>query len=278
MKSNTSGTLIAEMLMTRSGGYHGVFLIVEGPDDSRFWQPRVRIKHEAIIVANGIHNLQGCMKSLDNRLLGSVCAIADTDFCNFMPEDKFSECADVYFYDEGFLETFILNTAALRKVISVHADPVRVEAFQRNNKPHTIYSHLRLIASKFGRLRILNERNSWGACFDKIFTPHKYVKIETWELNEHQLMTDYATKVGHPVSEIQSACASISIPGSMQLVHGHDSLKILSIGLQCVLGSSNIGHKALFKDLILAFETESLKNKKLISKLRNWAKTRPLLI
>lgn len=263
--------------MIRAGGWRGVFLIVEGSDDERFWRPRVRVEPEAIVIAEGVRNLQDCTRSMPATLAGAVCAVADSDFRSFTPIDPFAGCADVYYYDEGFLETFILNTVALRKVLAVHADAARLTAFRQANRPHTVHSQLRLMASVFGRLRVLNEINAWGVCFERAFTPYRYVDEATWRLDEPRLFADYAAATGSSVAAVQAACAGIGRLGQIKLVHGHDSLKILAIGLRRVLGSSNAGPKALFADLCLAFETESFRHKKLISDLKTWAGARALI-
>jgi hypothetical protein len=277
LSSKTAGTLVAEMMMVRAGGWRGPFLMIEGPDDERFWRPRVRLGPEAIVISEGVRNLQDCMRGLPAPLVGHVCAVADTDFRAFLAVDPFAGCAHVFFYDEGFLETFVLNSVALRKVLAVRADAARMQAFLAASGAPTIHTHLRRIAAVFGRLRVVNERHAAGQCFERQFTPYRYVDEATWQVDGPRLFTDFAGATGRTTADVQAECDSIGRLGQLQLVHGHDALKILAIGLRRAIGSSNTGPKALIADLCLAFEGESLRHKSLAGRLKAWAGHRPLL-
>lgn len=277
LSSKTAGTVVAEMMMVQAGGWRGPFLMIEGPDDERFWRPRVRLGPEAIVISEGVRNLQDCMRGLPATLAGHVCAIADTDFRAFLTADPFAGCVHVFFYDEGFLETFVLNSVALRKLLAVRADTQRVRAFLATSGAPTIYMHLRRIATIFGRLRVVNEQHAAGQCFDRKFTPYRYVDEATWQVDSPRLFADFAGATGRTAADIQAECDSIGRLGQLQLVHGHDALKILSIGLRRAIGSVNTGPKTLIADLCLAFEGESLRHKSLAGRLKAWAGDRPLL-
>lgn len=275
--SKTAGTLVAEMMMIRAGGWRGPFLVIEGPDDERFWRPRVSLDQEAIVISEGVRNLQDCMRGLPNSLVGHVCAVADADFRSFLTADPFAGCAHVFFYDEGFLETFVLNSVALRKLLAVRADAARMQRFLAASGAPTIYMHLRRVASIFGRLRVINERHEAGLCFERNFTPYRYVDEVTWQVDSQRIVADFAGAMDRTVADVQAEFDSIGRLGQLQLVHGHDALKILAIGLRRPIGSSNTGTRALIADLCLAFEGESLRHKALAGRLKAWAGHRRLL-
>lgn len=274
----TAGTLVAEMMMVRAGGWRGPFLMIEGPDDERFWRPRVKLNPEAIVISEGVLNLMDCMRGLPAPLSGHVCAVADTDFRPFLTADPFAGCRDVFFYDEGFLETFVLNSVALRKLLAIHADPARIRAFLAASGAPTIYTHLRRVATVFGRLRVVNQRNAAGQCFERKFSPYRYVDEATWEVDSPRLVADFAAATGRHAADVQAECDGIGRLGELHLVHGHDALKILAIGLRRPIGSSNAGPRALIAELCLAFEGESLRHKSLARRLFEWAGHRPLLL
>jgi len=277
LSSKTAGTLVAEMIMVRAGGWRGPFLLIEGPDDERFWRPRVRLRPEAIVISEGVRNLQDCMRGLPATLAGDVCAVADTDFRAFLPADPFGGCSHVFFYDEGFLETFVINSVALRKLLAVRGDAARIRTFLAASGTPTIHMHLRQVASVFGRLRVVNERHAMGQCFDRQFTPYRYVDEATWQVDFPRIVADFASAIGRSAADVQAECDSIGRIGQLRLVHGHDALKILAIGLRRAIGSSNVGPRGLIADLCLAFEGESLRHKALTAGLKAWAGTRPLL-
>jgi hypothetical protein len=278
LSSKTADTLVAEMMMVRAGGWRGPFLVIEGPDDQKFWQARVRLGPEALVISEGAHNLRGCMRGLPPTLAGNVCAIADTDFRAFLATDPFASCTDVFFYDEGFLETFVLNSVALRKLLGTRADPARMRAFLAASGAQSVYVHLRRVASVFGRLRVVNERHAYGASFDqKGFTPYRYVDKTTWLLDIPRLFADFANRTGRTAIDLQAECDSISAIAGLRLVHGHDVLKVLAIGLGQAIGSYNTSPEALLADLCLAFEEESLRRKPLAGRLKAWAGKRALL-
>lgn len=277
LNSKTGGTIQAEMLMVRAGGWPGVFVVVEGPDDEGFWRTHLKISPAAIIIAEGVANLQDCMRSLPAPLTGTVCAVADQDFCYYLPADPFTGCIDVFFYDEGFLETFLLNTSAFGKLLGVHASNARLNAFLSFVKPRTLYAYLRNMVSIFGQLRVLNRIHGWGLCFEKKFSVYKYIDKENWALDEARLIADVANEVGWTESTLQIACDRVGMRGSLRLVHGHDVLKALTIGLRKRLGMANVGQNRLFSDLMLAFESSNLPRKQLVRQLQTWAGTRKLL-
>lgn len=277
LSSKTAGTLVAEMMMVRAGGWRGPFLMIEGPDDERFWRPRLRLGPEAIVTSEGVRNLTDCMRGLPAPLAGHVCAVADSDFRAFLAADPFVGCAHVFFYDEGFLETFVLNSVALRKLLAVRADAARTQAFLAASGAPTVHMHLRRVASVFGRLRVVNERRAAGQCFERQFTPYRYVDETTWRVDSPRLVSDFAAATGRTTADVQAECDSIGRLGQLQLVHGHDALKILAIGLRRAIGSSKTSPKALISDLCLAFEGESLRHKSLARRLIAWAGHRPFL-
>ncbi len=263
--------------MVRAGGWAGVFVVVEGPEDEGFWRAHLRVGAEAIVVSEGVRNLQDCMRALPQALDGTVCAIADQDFRSFLPADPFTGCQAVFFYDEGFLETFLLNTPAFRKLLGLRAEGARLAAFLATFRPHTVYSRLRHVGSVFGRLRILNELHRWGLCFEKIYSVFKYVDSKTWQLDEVRLYGDIATSIGWSTEALESCCDRIGKRGELRLVHGHDALRILAIGLRESLGSMNVGARTLCAELRLAFESASLERKRLTLELKAWAGQRTLI-
>lgn len=277
LNSKTAGTIHAEMMMVRAGGWSGVFVVVEGPDDEGYWRTHLKVNPEAIVIAEGVINLRDCMRALPPPLVGSVCAIADQDFRHYLPVDPFNGCVDVFFYDEGFLETFLLNTSAFQKLLGVHAEHTKLIAFLAAVKHHTVYAHLRDIASVFGRLRVLNEIHKWGICFERKFTVYKYVDETSWVLDERRLITDVALATGLTPVMLKSACDVIGMRGSLRLVHGHDALKVLAIGLKKRLGCARTSQDRLLSDLKLAFDSSCLPRKRLARQLRTWAGTRRLL-
>lgn len=277
LNSKTGGTIAAEMLMIKASGWAGPFVLLEGIDDVRFWRAHLVIRSEAIVDAQGVRNLQQCMRSLPASLVGEVCAIADTDFRQLIPNDHFVGCTDTFFYDEGFLETFLLNSTALRKIVEAHADSARLTAFLAKAAPHTVFSRLRHIGSVYARIRVLNEIYTWGISIERDFSPHKYVDEHDWQIDEQRLLHDLAQKIGWTAADLSSRCESVGTKGTLILLHGHDALKILSIGLNKRLGQARVGSDRVMSDLRLAFESVSFRHKRLYKQLRQWSNGRPLL-
>lgn len=265
------------MMMVRTGGWSGIFVVVEGPDDEGYWRAHLKVNLEAIVIAEGVANLRDCMRALPPSLAGSVCAIADQDFRHYLPVDPFNGCADVFFYDEGFLETFILNTPAFRKLLGVYAESAKLINFLADKNPRTVYAHLRDIVSVFGQLRVLNEIHKWGLCFEKKFTVFRYVDETSWGLDENRLLADVALVTGMAPATLKLACEGIGTRGSLRLAHGHDTLKTLAIGLKKRLGCARVGQDRLLSDLKLAFDSSCLPRKRLARDLLKWAGTRKLL-
>lgn len=275
--SKTPGILIAEIRMLRTAGYNGIFTVLEGPDDFKFWKGHLKIPREALVQAEGVINLRGCMQNLPASVSAQVCAIADKDFTQYLSVNPFAGCVNTFFYDEGFLETFLVNSPALAKILAHHGVPQKIVQFQHSNGFGTVYSYARRVANSFAKLRIINDRNGFGVCFKKKFVPYKYLCSTSWNFNEQALFNDFASHVGWSIQQLANELAKFSSNATVQLVHGHDLMKILVIGLKKPIGDASIGEDSLAEDLMLAFHDFALRHKVLTKNLRSWAGNRLLM-
>ena len=102
-----------------------------------------------------------------------------------------------------------------------------------------------------------------------------YNEVDSGAAGGH--LCNRATAIGWSSSRLNSELAVFSSYSTLQLVHGHDLIKIFSIGLKRPIGNSNVGEDTLAENLMLAFGEINFKYKKLIKDLRLWAGSRVLL-
>jgi hypothetical protein len=263
--------------MGRTAAPHKKQMVVEGSSDFGFWQTHARKRSWEIVDAQGVANLTECMKSLPAALKGHACAVADEDFRRYLPIDPFSETGDVFFYDEGFFETLLINSRALRKVLTMYGDPAKILAFEAKHAC-TVLTYLRDLCEPISKLRILSVIHDWRIPFEKQFSLYKYLNERTWTVDIEALHIDIAQRISKPKQSIEDEASTLKKLGAYSLVHGHDATKAIAIGLRCVLGTCGaMSHTKVEQFLQLAYEAETLRMKKITSQICRWAAPTPLL-
>ncbi len=232
--SKTPGTLTAEIEMLKTT-HRGGFLVVEGDDDSIFWRPRTHKELCEIIIAGGKPNVIGVAAELDRKSDNSTIGCYDADFEIIsgkpVPSPRLART------DIHDLELMLLTSGLLDRVLIEICDYNKVKAYERATGLD-ITSHTLKKSVEFGLLRYINEALGLNVSFDS-FSPYKYIDHTAWSLDIDKLRDDFCTASGLSRQQLQGHLDStVPHPDPLHLSQGHDTLKILAIGLKSVLGGN----------------------------------------
>lgn len=266
-----AGDIEAEIIMSRQV-HKGSFLLVEGPDDSKFWRSRVCDRSCELVQADGKENVLRAIQRLDSRRFAGALGLIDDD-CDGL-EGCCYPSANLIATDARDMECLLLRSSALERVLSELGDQNKIKRFQDN---HGLSVQERLLENglAFGRLRWLSKRHGLGFKFDKL-KPDQFIDRILWQVNYSGLIEAAALHVElTDLSEIHDLLDALPTADPWYVCQGHDLVKILKIGLQTVLGNlkPSYGEDSLAKDLRLAFHAAELATTQLYADIRGWEQT-----
>jgi len=262
------GVIVAEVKMERQVNDCSV-LIVEGPDDARFWGPRTHSAC-AMVDGEGKPNVVAAVRRLDEDVVG-VLGIVDEDYdCLIGASLGSSNLVAVSPHD---LECFLLcHTSALDSVLAEFGTRTKIASFQARESTD-IRTALLYRARVFGQIR-------WAhACGLNIRSQEiripRFLDAETWQVDRPGLI--HAAVAGLK-DELERCIGRLPNVQPWRLVQGHDVLAILRIGLQNVLGDlpSSVGVSDIARVLRAAGRLEGTT---LLDEIRRWeGANRPYLV
>src|SRR5882724_8334462 len=163
--SKGPGEIVAETLMSRQADSRAAMIVLEGPDDSRFWRGRGLHVGCDVIIGSGKSSVIGAIGLLSARKIRGVLGVADDDFDTL--EGTRSGIAGLLYYDCSDLEMMLLRSQALDRVIAELADPVRVQTIE-STEGKSVRDALIERALPFGSLRWAALRSGWSIDFRRL--------------------------------------------------------------------------------------------------------------
>src|SRR5713226_852276 len=109
--------------------YYLSFLIVEGETDRKLYETYIDTNKCEITVAVGRDNVKEVLLLLEKDTFPGVLAIVDADFD--MLEEKFPATQNLLFTDTHDLETMIIKSSALEKVLSEFGSTDKIATFKQ---------------------------------------------------------------------------------------------------------------------------------------------------
>lgn len=227
-----AGIIENEVIMHRRV-HPGSFLILEGPDDQKFWRPRVTSQECELVVGDGKPNVEGAITRLDTRDFSGALGLVDADFDRL--QGRILPSPNLLATDAHDLECVLLRSAALDQVLAEYGDPAKIRRFE-DTHDSGVRDALLARGLVFGRLRWLALRRGWNPPFDRL-TPERFTDRDTWEVDRDGLHAA-AVKAGvlQSTDTIQAAIAALPDADPWSICRGHDLIGLLRIGLQHVLG------------------------------------------
>jgi len=266
---------IANQVRMAAGYHKGAFLLVEGDTDARVIEGFTDNSTCMIIVG---HNKDNVLQAVDLLLKTGppgIVAIIDSDFWSLNGTVPHRDC--IFVTDSHDIETMMLQTSALEKVLRELASKPKMTRFQKTNNK-TIREMLVDIGLPIGLARWISEKHSLALKFKEMdFTLFVHAKLFVVSLS--QLANTIVGNTTNPsISAIDlhskiSQAQKNNLPDVWHICSGHDLMKILSIALQSAIGSRKpheVTTQALERHFRLAYEYEFFRMSKLWKSLRNW--------
>lgn len=260
-------------LLRTQSKYTGSFVIAEGDTDARVWKNLINSTNCRVEIAHNKDNVVKVLNILEKDNFAGVLAIVDADF--WILEGTVNSNPNLLFTDTHDLETMLLKSPALEKVLSEHGSEQKVKDFGKDIRQTLLES-----AKVIGYLRWASLKFNYALKFEGLAFS-KFVDDKTLALNESKLMEtvkNNSQKQGLDEQEIRAKMDSLKTDAQdmWYVCCGHDMICILSIALCKALGSFNskeLGANVLEKDLRLAYESAHFRETKLYIAIQTWEQT-----
>jgi Protein of unknown function (DUF4435) len=264
------GEVVAEAIMTRMG-FAGTLLIVEGPDDSRFF--RARIDNDAcdLIIAGGKLAVVGGIDRLDAQHFRGALGVCDDDCASLDGHRPASPNLIVTEWRD--LDTLLVRSPALERVLAEYGDTDAIQKFEGTRG--SVRDNLTRLALPYGRLRWLSTREHLGIDFEKL-KPVRFINPD-WSLKADDLMTVAADQLKVAPKDLEARVTALPAVDPWLACQGHDLLAILALGLGKggALGSRNPGRDHIASMLRASLDSAHWVTSHLANEIRRWEGANP---
>ena len=273
LRGNKSpGTLVAEIKMLRMS-HDGAFLLVEGKDDVRFWNPRRHANCE-LVDGEGKPNVIGAIRRVDAARFAGALGIVDDD-CDILTGARF-ETGNLLYTDAHDLECLLCRSSALDRVLAEHGDSEKIRRFEKAGVD--VRNALLERALVLGRLRLA--AHLARPAIDLGIKVRQLMNQNTWavEANDEALIRRAVPDSPQDALAITNRLAQLPEADPWYVARGHDMVEILRIGLRRVLGNlpAHIGTADIARLLRAGMTPEDLRQTGLWADLSAWqAANRP---
>jgi hypothetical protein len=260
-------------LLRTQSQYTGSFLIAEGDTDARVWKNLVNSTKCRVENAQNKDNAVKVLNILEQDNFAGVLAVVDADFDILEGSLPFSQ--NLLFTDTHDLETMLLKSPALEKVLLEHGSEAKINNFAKDIRQTLLES-----AEVIGYLRWASLKFNYCLKFEGLAF-NKFVDDKTLALNESQFIQtvkNNSQKPGLDEPEIRANMDSLKTDTQdmWYICCGHDMIAILSIALCKALGTCNskeVEPNVLEKYLRLAYESAHFRQTKLYIAIQTWEQT-----
>ena len=260
-------------LLRTQSQYRGSFLIVEGDTDARLWKNLVDSTKCRVENAYNKKNAVTVLNILEQGNFAGVLAVVDADFD--ILEGSVSLSQNLLFTDTHDLETMLLKSPALDKVLLEHGSEDKIKGFAKDIRQTLLES-----AKVIGYLRWASLKFDYCLKFERLAF-NKFVDDRTLALNESKLLQTVKNNSQKPrLDEPEIRANMDSLKTDTQdmwyICCGHDMISILSIALCKALGSCNskqVDPNVLEINLRLAYESAHFRLTKLYIAIQTWEQT-----
>lgn len=260
-------------LLRTQSQYTGSFLIAEGDTDARVWKNLVNSTKCRVEIAHNKDNAVKVLNILEKDNFSGVLAVVDADFD--ILEDTVTFSPNLLLTDTHDLETMLLKSPALEKVLLEHGSEAKINNFAKDIRQSLLES-----AKIIGYLRWASLKFNYCLKFEGLAF-NKFVDDKTLAINESKLIQtvkNNSQKPGLDEPEIRANIDSLKTD-TQDMWHvccGHDMISILSIALCKALGSCNskeVEPNVLEKYLRVAYESAHFRETKLYRSIQTWQQT-----
>jgi Protein of unknown function (DUF4435) len=274
-----------EIKMLRST-FSGTFLLVEGNSDDTFYKNLVDRSTCRLRVTGGKQRAIDILQILNNETspngskFAGILAIIDADFDRLEPSPH--QSPNLLRTDTHDLETMILKSPALDKLLAIYCSDDKLKEFRRDVRTTLLEAGMSI-----GYFLWLSNSENLNLTFDGLKFK-EFIDDRTIHLDERKLINEVKNK-SQPaekpaladLTDIQKRIAAKKQDSHdpWQICRGHDLVEILSIGLRKAWGSndaidvvprSNERKTTLESQLSLAYEAAYFLKTQLYQEILTW--------
>lgn len=257
--SKTPGIILSEIRMM-GAAFHGVHFLLEGEDDCKFWRHHLNRANVSLVNCGGRPNLLAAARQIEASGIADAVGVAgvyDPDFDRLSSIPPHSPRLLVP-TDANDLETTLLNSPALARLLSECADSTLLAAFE-NSHGVTVAEHIERTSREFGRLRYLNSIAGYCVDFNRL-SPYRFVSQTNWSLDLAGLKTAFAQQAALGLDTLEAQLlAHCQDTAPWAYTQGHDATRILAQGLRGTIGQRQMDEKGITELLRLAYTDTMLK-------------------
>lgn len=230
------GVILTEIRFLQNAHRKAIFL-VEGDTDSRFWKRFLIDEHYYLIHVDGKKTLLALVARLDDMRSTDVLALIDCDFDRI--RGRLSSSTRVAYTHAHDLETELVASSALEVFVSHYVTLTEsLRELESLRIEHgSLLNALVKRALPFGQLRLHNELSVAKISFDEVIQSKQYF-CENWMLNIERLHGKYADAANLTLEQLTCSIAQLPDSPELELVQGHEILRILALALRRTIKSS----------------------------------------
>ncbi|MEZ2300827.1 MAG: DUF4435 domain-containing protein [Microcoleus sp.] len=248
------------------------FLIAEGDTDARVWKNLVDSTKCRVEIAHNKDLAVKVLNILEKDNFAGVLAVVDADF--WILEGTVPPSPNLLLTDTHDLETMLLKSRALEKVLREHGSTEKIERFAQDIRPTLLQSAKIIGYLRWASLKFKHDLRFEGLAFKD------FVDKKTLALNESKLIQTVKNKSQNPGLDEQQIRANMESlkTDTQDMWHvccGHDMISILSFALGKALGSGSsktVEPNVLEQNLRLAYESSYFCKTQLYAAIQQWEK------
>ena len=262
--------VIANEIRMKRSQFAGAFLVVEGRDDRLLMEKFASPDTCKIVVAEGKQNVCEVIHILDDAGFAGVLGLVDSDFDRV--EGKGITGLNIVKPEFHDLETMLLCSPALGRVLGEVGSQSKIEAFQR-----PVLNELLARALPIGHLRLYSIKAGLNLRFQGL-------RYSSW-VNR----TSFEASVSDLIEAVKNHSQRLDLPSEVlaagiqelanvrfeprEICAGVDLVEILSVGLRRLLGtndSSPVTSAELRRYLRLSYSQQDFAASDLCKEIRGW--------
>jgi hypothetical protein len=274
MKEVLTPVDLANTIRMARSSYEGAFLIVEGQTDALFYKRLTDSKRCRLIVAHNKENVVEILLILESGNFVGALAIVDADFD--LLESKVFVSSNIFLTDTHDLETMMLKSPALEKLLSERGSEAKLDKFVIV-KGKELREALLEEGLHLGYLRWVSLRYGHALRFEGL-KYRAFTDLTTLTIDQSKLIKvvkNHSQKLHLSDQELQQQIEAIrdETHNKWHVCCGHDLICLLLVGLHKAIGSydwKEIEPEILERDLRLAYESAWFRDTRLYASIRAW--------
>jgi len=275
----TAEDICNQISMNRSL-FKGTIVLTEGNTDKRLYGKFIDQKEARIIPALSKNNAKKALSIMQKRGDQTIMAILDRDL-----DDLFGKTVKepMFYTDLRDMEMIVITTDALDSVLDEYADEEKLTLYTDLYGP--VLDNVLEGAYHLGCLMYVSVRNGYNLNFKDYrmsdIVDRRTMAVDVRKMIDVVIGATANCRVSPKLLLRQLESAEDEITDRLHMSRGHDSVRILQVGLNSIFGSYNarsLTEGALSGSLRIAYSRESFESTDLYRNTSKWAESKGLRV